>query len=136
MLLVKGNLSEAKRRLCASADESSGNNAVETHVSSTGVLKAQTTFSASLSEYLAVGDLSAAATTVECLTMLNYLAGDSATEPMSGSQGNISAAMATLESASQGFSSRGYSQSVNYERVVQFAGHLLYIHARKGYVGL
>lgn len=135
MLLVKGNLPEAKRRLCASADEASGNNAAETHVSSTDVLKAQKTFSASLSEYLAVGDISAAATTLECLIMLNYLAGDGATEPMSGSQGNISAAMETLHSASQGFNSRGYSQSTSYERVVQFAAHLLYIHATKGYVG-
>ncbi len=133
ILLTSGNLAEAKRRLCAAADEPSGNNsASEANVSSTGVLKSHRAFSAGLLEYLSVGDLSAASISAKCLVLLSYLTGDGGTEPMSALQGNISTAMATLESASQGFASRGYSRSVEYERVVQSSSRLLYIHATKG----
>ncbi|OAA48223.1 DUF1740-domain-containing protein [Beauveria brongniartii RCEF 3172] len=118
-----GNLAASKRALCATSGA---------EVSFTDVLKARSAFSDGMSEALFTGDVESAETAAECLVLHSYLTNGEASEPMSLSQGNIAAAMQTLDSASQELALRGHGTSSSGERLVQFGAHLLYMHATRG----
>ncbi|KAJ4144769.1 hypothetical protein LMH87_003639 [Akanthomyces muscarius] len=125
MALVNGNLDSSKRALCAVG-------AAQAEMSFADVLKASSAFSGSMAESLSMGDMESAETAAECTVLHSYLTSSEASEPMSLSQGNISAAMQTLDSAVQQLSLRGHGSSPACERLVQFGAHLLYLHATKG----
>lgn len=127
MALVNGNLASSKRCLCATG-------AAQAEVSFADVLKAGSAFSGSMAEALSMGDAESAETAAECIVLHSYLTNSEASEPMSRSQGNISAAMQILDSAVQEFSLGGHGSSLACECLVQFGAHLLYLHATKGYV--
>ena len=127
MALVNGNLASSKRALCAVG-------AAQAEMSFADVLKASSAFSGSMAESLSMGDMESTETAAECTVLHSYLTNSEASEPMSLSQGNISAAMQTLDSAVQQLSLRGHGSSPACERLVQFGAHLLYLHATKGYV--
>ncbi|KAM3513826.1 hypothetical protein MY11210_002551 [Beauveria gryllotalpidicola] len=118
-----GDLAASKRALCAASGA---------EVSFADVLKARCTFSDGMSEALATGDVESAETAAECLVLHGYLTNGEASEPMSFSQGNIAAAMQTLDCASQELAARGHGTSPSGERLVQFGAHLLYMHATRG----
>ncbi|PTB66362.1 DUF1740-domain-containing protein [Trichoderma citrinoviride] len=133
MDLEAGNLGLAKARLCASVDEKLkgvGTDAPE--ISNTTLLKAHQTFTSSFHEYLFGGDSAGASTLAECMVLLAYLTASGNTEPTSVLQGNIAAAMNTVDGISQEFRSRDQGDSAAHERVLQYAAHLLYLHASKG----
>ncbi|PMB69684.1 Protein NRDE2 [Beauveria bassiana] len=117
------DLAASKRALCAASSA---------EVSFADVLKARSTFSDGMSEALFTGDVESAETAAECLVLHSYLANGEATEPMSLSQGNIAAAMQTLDHASQELAARGQGTSPSGERLIQFGAHLLYMHATRG----
>lgn len=125
MALTGGDLIASKRALCAVGSK-------DAEVSFADVLKASSTFSGSISESLSIGDIESAETAAECLVLHSYLTNLEASEPMSMSQGNISAAMQTLESASKELVIRGHGISPACERLAQFGAHLLYLHATRG----
>lgn len=127
MAFANGNLTSSKRALCAAGS-------AEAEVSFADVLKASSAFSGSMAESLSMGDIESAEIAAECLVLHSYLTNSDASEPMSLSQGNISAAMQTLESASQELALRGHGVTPSCERLVQFGAHLLYLHATRGYV--
>ncbi|KAF1731917.1 Protein NRDE2 [Beauveria bassiana] len=118
-----GDLAASKRVLCAASSA---------EVSFADVLKARTTFSDGMSEALFTGDVESAETAAECLVLHSYLTNGEASEPMSLSQGNIAAAMQTLDHASQELAARGQGNSPSGERLIQFGAHLLYMHATRG----
>ncbi|OTA06519.1 hypothetical protein A9Z42_0072590 [Trichoderma parareesei] len=133
MDLEAGNVGLAKARLCASVDETLKGVVTEVpEISNTTLLKAQQAFTSGFHEYLLGGDFAGASTLAECLALLAYLTASGSTEPTSVLQGNIAAAMNTVDAISQEFRSQDQGGSAAHERVLQYAAHLLYLHASKG----
>ncbi|RFU75170.1 hypothetical protein TARUN_7070 [Trichoderma arundinaceum] len=128
-----GNITSAKVRLCSSVDENlKGMGADIQEVSSTALLKAHQIFTSDFHEYLLSGDFVGASTLAECMVLLSYLTAPGNSEPTSVSQGNIAAAMNTIDVISQEFRSQDQVGTAAHERVLQFAAQLLYLHAWKG----
>ncbi|QGI62468.1 uncharacterized protein FFB20_06517 [Fusarium fujikuroi] len=132
MELQRGDIQLAVRRLCSSVDDALRRSAGTPEVSSTHILKAHRTFSSLASDFISGANLEDASTTTECLVLLSYLTSESCTEPMSASQGSISAAIETVHRTSLEFKSRGYQASRAHEQLLQFASRLLYLHASRG----
>ncbi|KAL7798271.1 NRDE-2, necessary for RNA interference domain-containing protein [Trichoderma ceciliae] len=135
MEFEQGSIGPAKMRLCASVDENLKRTktvAVALELSNTTVLKAHQIFSSDFHEYLFGGDLVGASILAECMVLLSYLTASENSEPTSVSQGNIAAAMNAVETISQEFRSQDQANAAAYERFLQFAAQLLYLHASKG----
>ncbi|KAF5976685.1 hypothetical protein FCOIX_6961 [Fusarium coicis] len=132
MELQRGGKQLAVRRLCSSVDDALRRSARTPEVSSTHILKAHRTFSSLKSDFISGANLENASTITECLVLLSYLTSESCAEPMSASQGSISAAIETVHKTSLEFKSRGYQASRAHERLLQFASRLLYLHASRG----
>ncbi|KAF4965184.1 hypothetical protein FSARC_6978 [Fusarium sarcochroum] len=132
MELEKGGKELAVQRLCSSVDEALRTAIGTTGVSSTHILKAHRVFSSTMNDFVSGGNLDHAKTLAECLILLSYLTAEGSTEPMSTSQGNISAAIETIHKVSLEFKSRGYQASRAHERILQFASRLLFLHATRG----
>ncbi|KAM0482268.1 hypothetical protein ACHAPX_002784 [Trichoderma viride] len=133
MEFENGNVELAKVRLCSSVDDSlkvTGTGIPE--VSSTILLKAHQTFTSDFHQYLTGGDSVGASTLAECMILLSYLTASGNEEPTSASQGNIAAAMNTIDVISREFQSQDQVGAKAHERVFQFAAHILYLHASKG----
>lgn len=129
---MKGNITASKRALCAVGGRITPATSPGDEVPSADVLKASSALSSSMAESLSIGNIESAEAAANCLVFLSYLTSSEALEPMSLSQGNISAAMRTLDSACQELTLRHHGKSASHERLVQSAAHLLYIHATKG----
>jgi hypothetical protein len=132
MELQGGDKQLAVRRLCSYVDDALRRSAGTPEVSSTHILKAHQTFSSLMSDFISGAKLEGASTLAECLVLLSYLTSESCAEPMSASQGSISAAIETVHRVSLEFKSRGYQASRAHERLLQFASRLLYLHATRG----
>lgn len=135
MEFEKGNIGLAKVRLCSSVDDTLKVTETETddpEVGSTTLLKAHQTFTSDLHQHLTGGDPAGASTLAECMILLSYLTASGNQEPTSASQGNIAAAMNTVDVISREFQSQDQVGAKAHERVLQFAAHLLYLHASKG----
>ncbi|KAF4457456.1 hypothetical protein F53441_506 [Fusarium austroafricanum] len=128
MELEGGNKTLAVQRLCSSVDEAIRKTAEAPEVSPTHILKAHRTFSSMMSDYVSGGKLDDAVPLTECLVLLSYLTTEGSTEPMSASQGSISAVMERVQRVSLEFKSRGYQTSRAHERILQFVSRLLYLH--------
>jgi hypothetical protein len=123
----------AKARLCSSVDDTLKVTGIDVpEVSSTILLKAHQTFTSDFHQYLIGGDSFGASTLAECMILLSYLTASGNEEPTSASQGNIAAAMNTVDAISRDFRSQDQVGAKAHERVFQFAAHLLYLHASKG----
>lgn len=81
---------------------------------------------------LSSGDLSQASEFAQTLSLFEYLSIETSTEPRSTHQGSISAAMSSIKAFISDVMSRGHSSSADLERLLQFAAHLLYLHASRG----
>ncbi|KAM0264768.1 hypothetical protein ACHAQJ_000593 [Trichoderma viride] len=126
-----GNIDLAKARLCSSVDlQATGTDVPE--VGSATLLKAHQVFESQFHEYLLGGDFVGASTLAECIILLSYLTTLGNSEPTSASQGNIAAAMNTVDTVAQDFQSQDQVGATAHERVLQFAAQLLYLHASKG----
>lgn len=133
MALEEANTTSAFNRLCFSAgEEVRFLSAISSEVSSTAVLRARQEFGSSLQKSLVEQNLGAACDAAGCLVLLAYLTTKGGTEPTSGSQGNIEAAISTVRSISSDFGRLGNKGSWCHEQVLQFAARLLYLNASIG----
>lgn len=132
MELEAGDKMSAVRRLCSSVDEVLRSAVGTPEITPTHVLKAHQLFSSTMGDFVSGGNLDHAVTPTECLVLLSYLTADGSAEPMSDSQGSISAAIETVHRVSQELKRRGYERSRAHERILQFASKLLYLHATRG----
>lgn len=121
------------KRLCSSVDDvlrkTPDENAV---ISLTYLLKAHQSFQGDFQHLCSIGDANGAELRAECLALLAYLTADGCTEPISLTQGNISAAMLSISSSINELRSRHLGGGTAHEVLVQFAARLLYLYANRG----
>jgi hypothetical protein len=129
--LEAGNKTLAVKRLCSSVDDVLRKLPDDgTEVSRAYILKARQIFSSHGED-----DAKTAQVRAECLALLTYLTADGeGTEPISASQGNISAAMAKIDDLSHDLKFRRDEGTALHEGLLQFAARLLYFNATRGYV--
>lgn len=132
MELEGGNKDLAVQILCSAVDEVLRKTAGTLDVSPTHILKAHQIFTSTMNDLISGGNIDQAGVLAECLILLSYLTTEGSTEPMSASQGSISAAMDTVNKVSLELKSRNYHTSQAHERTLQFASMLLYMHATRG----
>ena len=134
MELEDGQMKQAVMRLIAAADDSLRQLFPDSEpMSSTVVLKARQLFLSDMYQCLYEGRDGDASVYAEAMVLLSYLVDDKATEPMSSSQGNISAAMGATVDLEKEFITRGYAKSAGHQRLIQFAAKLMYFNASHGY---
>jgi hypothetical protein len=133
--LELGNKWLAIKRLCSSVDttirEAQDDDSA---VPSTYILMADQAFKSNVHSSLSLGDINTAATWGECLGLLSYLVAEKPDEPMSSLQGNISAAMNSINWVCSELRSRGGASTTAHEGLLQFAARLLYWNAMQGWV--
>ncbi|KAM0241257.1 hypothetical protein ACHAPO_002062 [Fusarium lateritium] len=132
MELEEGNKDLAVHRLCSAVDEVLRKTVGTPDVSPTHILKAHQIFTSTMNDMISGGNIDQAEVLAECLVLLSYLTAEGSTEPMSASQGSISAAMDTVNKVSLELKSRNHHTSQAHERILQFASMLLYMHAARG----
>jgi hypothetical protein len=130
--LEAGNKVLAVKRLCSFADDSL-RRAPDATFSASGadLLKARQAI-ASIEFGPAARGLALEQTQAEGLALLAYLTAEGCTEPMSMAQGNIEAAMASIDQSTRDFRLRGTSAQAAREATLQFAAKLLYFNASRG----
>lgn len=96
------------------------------------LLKAKSLFSSTRDYSLSSQQLETATQYAESLMLLEYLAAEAGSEPASEAQGNITAALSSIQDFSRELESRNLSNSPHHERFLQIAARLLYYHARHG----
>lgn len=104
----------------------------EDTIASSQLLKTRQILSSHRDFLLSSGDLSQASVFAQALSLFEYLSTETSTEPMSLQQGSISAAISSINAFSSDVVSRGQGSSADLERLLQFAAHLLYLHASRG----
>ncbi|KAG9257256.1 NRDE-2, necessary for RNA interference-domain-containing protein [Emericellopsis atlantica] len=130
--LEAGNKKLAIKRLCSFADENLRQAPDATfNASGADLLKARQAI-ASIELGSGAVSVELAQTQAESLALLAYLTADGCTEPTSIAQGNISAAMASVDEATRDFRLRGAVARAAHEATLQFAAKLLHLHASKG----
>lgn len=104
----------------------------EDTVASSQRLKTRQILSSHRDFLLSSGDLGQASIFAQALSLFEYLSTGTSTEPMSSQQGSISAAISSINAFTTDVVSRGHGSSADLERLLQFAAHLLYLHASRG----
>ncbi|KAK0709023.1 NRDE-2, necessary for RNA interference-domain-containing protein [Lasiosphaeria miniovina] len=126
--LESGQKQLALARLCSSVDASVGNSATSPAL----LLKARSHFSSIRDYSLSSLQLETSAQYAESLALLEYLTAEGGSEPGSETQGNITAALASINSFSAELAARDMGKSAHHERLLQTAARLLYYHATHG----
>ncbi|KAK4242454.1 NRDE-2, necessary for RNA interference-domain-containing protein [Achaetomium macrosporum] len=126
--LESGQKEMALARLCSSADRG----LKDTVVSPALLLKARSYHSSTRDYLLSSRQLETACQHAESLMLIEYLAADAGREATSETQGNISAALSSVESFSRELGSRQLTSSPHHERLLQAAARLLYYHSTHG----
>lgn len=116
-------------RLCQSVDKTLEEN---TGVSPSLLLKARTHFSSTRDFLLSSQDVQNSLHYAESLGLLEYLNTGVAEETSSSSQGDIAAALRSIEAFSQELTRRSLARTRYQEQLLQFASRLLYHHASHG----
>ncbi len=130
MELESGQRKQALARLCQSVEAQLEDDA---DVSPALLLKARSHFSSTRDYCLSLMRLENSLQHAESAALLEYLAaGGTNEEAGSGAQGNISAALLSVDTMSQELTSRNLGRSSYRERLLQFAAKLLYYHAKHG----
>lgn len=96
------------------------------------LLKTRQTLSSHRDFLLSSGDLNQASVFAQTLSLFEYVSTETSTEPMSSQQGSISAAVSSVNAFTSDVVSRGHGSSADLERLLQFAAHMLYLHASRG----
>ncbi|VUC32225.1 unnamed protein product [Clonostachys rosea] len=133
--LNAGNQKQAARRLCSAADTTLAKNMDDGYdVSPAHILKAHRHFTSNVGYLASTGDFDGAESQGECLALLSYLTTEGCTEPTSSSQGNIVAAMQSIERVSIELQASANASKIEaaHERLLQFAARLLYFNATNG----
>lgn len=118
---------------CVAASATASQRGNEASATYTQLLKARQILSSSRGFLLSVGNLDQAALFALAGCLLEYLSDfiDSA-ESAPPRQGNIDAAMNIIHTFTAEAADRGHAASSALERLLQWAAHLLYIHATRG----
>ncbi|KEY65824.1 hypothetical protein S7711_07205 [Stachybotrys chartarum IBT 7711] len=132
MELEQGKMKQAAKVLCSSVDDGLRKAVDDASISAGSIIRARETLSSYLYECLSTGNITDAAIPAEGLVLLAYLTAEGPLEPMSKSQGNISAAMAVAGAMIDEFRFRKEDRSAALERVLQMAARLLYFNASRG----
>ncbi|KKY38642.1 hypothetical protein UCDDA912_g01335 [Diaporthe ampelina] len=96
------------------------------------LLKTRQTLSSNRDFLLSSGDINQASEFAQTLSLFEYLSTETSAEPMSSQQGSISAAMRSITAFTSDVVSRSQGPSTDLERLLQFAAHMLYLHASRG----
>ncbi|KHN99678.1 uncharacterized protein MAM_02531 [Metarhizium album ARSEF 1941] len=131
--LKAGNKTLATARMCSAVEKSLPQAQMDLGSTSPAViLKTRQELVANIHQCLYKGRADDAAVFVEGLTLLSYLTDEGNVEPTSNTQGNISAAMNTVEAMSAEWKARGDANTRSHERILQFGAELLYLNATRG----
>lgn len=129
--LEAGNMKGALAR-CITASNAGTTAGSEPTATYSQLLKARQTFSSSCDFLLSAGKIHQATLFAEIRALLEYLSQLAGTTEPSSRQGDIQASMDTIDSFTTEAVSRGHASSTSLERLLQFAAHLLYLHANRG----
>ncbi|TWU75784.1 hypothetical protein ED733_003565 [Metarhizium rileyi] len=131
--LTAGNKKLAIAQLCSSVNKSVCQTRLDIDgVSPTVILKTRQEIASNLQQSLYEGRADEAAVFAEGQILLSYLTDGGNVEPTSEAQGNISAAMKTVQAISSEFKSRGTAVRHSHERILQFGARILYLNASQG----
>lgn len=120
----------ALSRCIAVTGTSSAN--TESNATYADLLKARQNLSSSREFLLSAGNIHQAAVFAESSAMLEYLSPFAGSTDPIARQGDIEAAMNSIQAFTSEAVSRGHAASHSLERLLQFAAHLLYLHATRG----
>ncbi|KAF3770201.1 hypothetical protein M406DRAFT_87010 [Cryphonectria parasitica EP155] len=127
-----GDMQTALAR-CIAASQSDQPSGVDTVATYSQLMKAKQTLSTRHGFLLSSGNIQQAALFAEIASLLEY------TAPFAGStaatasrQGDIQTAMTSIHVFTSEAAARGHGSSIHVERYLQFAAHLLYLHAIRG----
>lgn len=124
-----GELLTAKQILCSVGATLQGSHSAEP--STNDILKAEQSYQAGFETGMIAKNWDNALENAECLVLLRYLTVQGSVEPMSSSQGNISAAMDNVRDVLGNFRGDDLA-TAPVEAFIQSAVKLLYTHARNG----
>ncbi|ROW12788.1 hypothetical protein VMCG_00642 [Cytospora schulzeri] len=133
--LEAGETKKALARCICSVEESKSvaqSTELESIITPSQVLKARQKLSSTRDYLLSAGDLFQATEFAQTLALFEYLSAEGSTEPTSAHQGNISAAMTSIDTFASDAVARGHGKTADLEHLLQFAAHLLYIYATRG----
>lgn len=118
---------------CISASRDDQPSGAESTATYSQLLRARQALSSSREFLLSSGKIQQAALSAETATLLEYVAPfASSTESSPTRQGNIQAAMDSVHRFASDAVARKHGSSAHLERYLQFAAHLLYLHATRG----
>lgn len=133
--MQRGNRSAALRLLCSVADpELRKDQSVANPPSSSQVLKATQSLAAETDAFLYSENWKAVATAGQCSMLLSYLTSTDTEEPVSPTQGNLSASLATVKRLRGELRNRKAEHSQGTEQLLQASARLMYWHTSKGLV--
>ncbi|CAN8097204.1 unnamed protein product [Discula destructiva] len=125
-----GNVKAALSRCIAAVGTTSAG--TEANIASVGILKARQMISSRREFLLSTGDIHQAAVFAELSAILEYLAPAASVADVTARRGDIQAAMDSIHTFTDEAVSRGHTGSSSLQLVLQFAAHLLYLHAKRG----
>lgn len=128
--LEAGNMKAALSRCIAVTGTSSAD--TESHATYAELLRARQNLSSSREFLLSAGNIHEAAVFAESSALLEYLSPLAGSTDPTARQGDIEAAMTSIQAFTTEAVSRGHAASPPLERLLQFAAHLLYLHATSG----
>ncbi|KUI65451.1 hypothetical protein VM1G_00915 [Cytospora mali] len=135
LVLEAGDTKKALSRCISSVEEPSSTaqlDGLDSAVTPSQVLKARQKLLSTRDFLLSSGDIFQAAEFAQTLALFEYTSAEGSTEPTSTHQGNISAAMASIDTFTSDAVARGHRRSADLEGLLQFAAHLLYTYATRG----
>ncbi|KUI59230.1 hypothetical protein VP1G_06442 [Cytospora mali] len=135
LVLEAGDTKKALSRCISSAEGPSSTAQLdrpESAVTPSQALKARQKLFSTRDFLLSSGDIFQAAEFAQTLALFEYISAEGSTEPTSTHQGNISAAMASIDTFTSDAVARGHGRSADLERLLQSAAHLLYTYATRG----
>ncbi|KAJ4402885.1 hypothetical protein N0V82_010730 [Gnomoniopsis sp. IMI 355080] len=129
--LEVGDMKGALAR-CISASKAGTTADIELSTTSSQLLKARQTLSASCDFLLSSGNIHQATLFTETFALLEYVSHVVGTTEPTPRQGDIQASMDAIHTFTAEAVTRGHGSSSSLERLLQFAAHLLYLHATRG----
>lgn len=129
--LEAGDMKGALAR-CISATSASSPAETELSPTYSQLLKARQTLSSSSEFLLSAANIDQAALSAETAVLLEYVSQVAGTAEPTSRQGDIQASMDAVHRFTAEAVSRGHKSSRALERLLQFAAHLLYLHANRG----
>lgn len=130
--LEAGNMKGALAHCISTTNASTPADDAELCPTYSQLLKARQTLSSSCEFLLSAGNIEKATVLAETAVVLEYVSQVAGATDSTSRQGDIQGSMDTLDRFISEAVSRGHRASRPLERLLQFAAHLLYLHANRG----